>query len=303
MNESNLNEQPNPLTAFSDALAGAVAAAGRSVVAVNGRRRIPSSGVLWRAGIVVTAEHTLKRDEEITVTLSDNRTLPATLAGRDPGSDVAVLKIELPEVPGVELADAASLQVGNMVLALGRRGENGVSASLGVISALSGPWRTWSGGHLDRFLRPDVTLYPGSSGGPLVDIGGRMIGMNTSALTRNAGVTIPASTIERIAAELLAKGHVARGYLGVGLHPVQLPGGKGGLIVLSLEPGAPAASAGVIVGDVLTALNGKPVLDTDDVQYHLGPDRVGQSLKASISRGGNAIELTIIPGERPRGGC
>ena len=287
------------LTSLSNGLAGAVAAASSTVVAVNARHRIPSSGVIWRAGVVVTAEHTLKRDEEITVTLPDNRTIPATLAGRDPGSDLAVLKVDLPGAAAANIADAASLQVGNMVLALGRRGENGVSASLGVISALSGAWRTWRGGHVDRFIRPDVSLYPGFSGGPLADIYGRIVGINTSALTRNAGVTIPAATIERVAAELLAKGHIARGYLGVGLHPVQLQG-RSGLIVLSVEPGGPAGTAGVLIGDVLTALNGQAVGDTDDVQTHLAS--AGQNLQASISRGGADIELAIVTGERPRGG-
>lgn len=288
------------LSNISNALADAVAQAGSAVVAINARHRIPSSGVIWRAGVVVTAEHTLKRDEEITITLPDNRTVPATLAGRDPGSDLAVLNIDLPGAPAANIADAASLQVGNMVLALGRRGENGVSASLGVISALSGAWRTWRGGHLDRFIRPDVSLYPGFSGGPLADIHGRIVGINTSALTRNAGVTVPATTVERVATELLANGHIARGYLGVGLHPVQLQEGRSGLIVLSVEPGGPAGSAGVLIGDVLTALNGQAVRDTDDVQTHLGS--VGQSLQASISRGGAPIELAIVTGERPRGG-
>nr|MDQ2899167.1 S1C family serine protease [Acidobacteriota bacterium] len=137
--------------------------------------------------------------------------------------------------------------------------------------------------------------------GPLVDIHGRVVGMNTSALTRNAGVTVPASTVERVANELLSKGHVARGYLGVGLHPVQLPGGRGGLIVLSVEPHGPAANAGILLGDALTDLDGKPINDTDDVQTHLGPDRVGQSLRASISRGGATMELAVVAGERPRG--
>ena len=156
------------------------------------------------------------------------------------------------------------------MLALGRRGANGVSASFGVISAVSGPWRTWRGGQIERFIRPDVNIYPGFSGGALVDAEGGVIGLNTSGLTRGVGVTVPASAVSRVTDELLSRGHVRRGFLGVGLHPVQLPDGGRGLIVLSLEPGGPAHKAGVFVGDVLLTLDGEAVDDTDAVQSHLG---------------------------------
>ena len=291
------------LPAFSDALADAVAAAGRSVVAIHARHRIPSSGVLWRPGILVTADHTLRRSEEITVTLPDNREATATLAGRDPGSDLAVLKIDAPGVDAAKTAPAASLKTGHLVLAIGRRGANGVSASLGVIGALSGPWRTWRGGQIEQFIRPDVSLYPGFSGGPLVNTEGEVLGINTSALTRGMGVTVPASTVNRVADELLKRGHIARGYLGVGLHPVQLPDSHTGLIVLSVAPGGPAAKAGIFVGDVLVSIEGKTISDTDDVQTHLGSESIGKALKATIIRGGQTIEVAITPEERPRGGC
>jgi S1-C subfamily serine protease len=292
---------PQYLPELSSALADAVEQGGRTVVAVNARHRIPSSGVIWRPGVIVTAEHALKRDEEITVTLPDNQTVAAELAGRDAGTDLAVLKAATSTAVAAIQAEAASLQVGHMSLALGRRGENGIAASLGVISALSGAWRTWRGGYVDQFIRPDLSLYPGFSGGPLIDVQGRVIGINTSALTRSAGVTIPAATIDRVAGELLTKGHVARGYLGVGLHPVQLPDGRSGLILLSVEPGGPAAKAGLFLGDVLIALGGKPVADTDDVQSHLGPEQIGKPLSAAVLRGGASTEVQVIPGERPRG--
>ncbi len=292
----------NSLIEYSNALADAVARGGTVVVAVHARERMASSGVLWRPGVVVTADHTIKREEEITITLPDNRNVPAILAGRDPGSDIAVLKVDAAGASAAISAPHSSLQAGSMALALGRRGENGIAASLGVVSAVSGPWRTWRGGQIECFIRPDVNMYPGLSGGPLIDVEGRVLGINTPALTRNLPVTIPAATINRVTDELLAKGHIARGYLGVGLHPVQFPDGRGGLIILSVEREGPAGLAGILIGDVLLTLDGKPVADTEDVQGHLAGDSVGKAMKASLLRGGQALDLTITPGERPRGG-
>jgi S1-C subfamily serine protease len=283
------------LAALSDELAGAVERAAPFVVAVNGRTRIPSSGVLWRSGVVVTAEHSIKREEDLSVVLPDGRTASATLAGRDPGTDVAVLRVEGIEVGGLELA--TGVKTGNLVLAVGRSAEVGLSATMGVISAVGGPWSTWRGGRVDQYIRLDVSLYPGSSGGAVVDTAGRIVGMATSALSRTAGVAIPAGTVERVASELLSKGRIARGYLGVGLQPVQLKT-SGGLIVLTAEPDGPADRAGVLVGDVLVALDGKPVEDVRDLQSALGSDSVGKTVKATLVRGGQKTEIPIVVGER-----
>ena len=292
----------NSLTELSRELSQAVEIGEQAVVAVHGRPHVPSSGILWNAGVVVTSDHTLKRDEEITITLPDGRNLPAKLAGRDGGTDLAVLRIQengtQANASAAKTADEASLKAGNLVLALGRRGENGVSASLGVISAIGGPWRTWRGGQIERFIRPDLNIYPGFSGGALIDVEGRVIGLNTSGLTRGAGVTIPASTVSRVVGDLLTRGHVRRAYLGVGLHPVQLPDGREGLIILSIEPNGPAARAGVFLGDVLLTLAGKPVSDTDDVQAHLAADSVGKPVTAELVRGGLALKIDLVPGER-----
>jgi len=291
------------LSELSTQLAQAVETGGQAVVAVHGRPQIPSSGILWQDGVVVTSDHTLKRDEDLTLTLPDGRTVPATLAGRDGGTDLAVLRIESTGAPAAKAAPDASLKPGNLVLALGRRGENGISASFGVISSIGGAWRTWRGGQIERFIAPDVNIYYGFSGGALVDVDGQIIGLNTSGLTRGSGVTVPASTVSRVIGDLLTSGRVRRGYLGVGLHPVSLPDGRNGLVVLSIEPEGPAAKAGVFVGDVLVAVEGQPVSDTDDVQSHLGADKVGKPLEAGIVRGGGELTLTVTPGERrPDGG-
>jgi S1-C subfamily serine protease len=287
----------NELAVLSNELAGIVERVGRSVTAVHARPRFSSSGVFWRPGVVVTAEHTIRREEEITVTLPDGKNGPATLAGSDAGTDVAVLKVEGGEPPARAAADPVP---GNLALAIGRSQDSGVNATMGIVSAVSGSWRTWRGGRLDRYIRLDLTLYPGSSGGVVVNTAGEAIGIATSALSRIAGVAIPASTIDRVVDEILQRGRVARGYLGVGLQPVQTPDHHKALIVLSLEPDGPAAKAGVMIGDLLLSLGGTSVEDTDDIQGVLERHAVGQSVEAAISRGGAARTVAITIGERPR---
>lgn len=289
------------LSALSNDLATAVERAGRAVVAVHGRQHMPSSGVLWRPGVVVTVEHALKREEEITVTLPDGRNVASTLAGIDAGTDLAVLKIEAADADAAEFGDGASFKPGHVVVALARSSERGVNASLGVISGVSGAWRTWRSGHVDQLVRLDVTLYPGFSGGPLVDVEGRVLGINTSGLSRVMPVAIPISTVNRVAEDLLERGRVARGYLGVGMHPVRLPDGRNGVIVIDLQTDGPAGRAGLLIGDILLQLSGSPVTDTDDVHASLGPASVGKKLKASIVRGGEGKEIEITVGERPKG--
>jgi len=290
----------NELVALSNELAGAVEQAGRAVVAVNARPRFASSGVLWRPGIVVTAEHAIRRRDEIGITLPDGRTSSATLAGRDAGTDLAVLKLAENGAPTAAFGSSETLKPGQVVLAIGRSPDSGVNATMGIMSAVSGPWRSWRGGQIDQYLRLDLTLYPGSSGGAVVDTTGRVLGIATSALSRIAGLAVPASTVNRVVDELLRTGHVARGYLGLGLHPVALPDGNTGLISLSAEPDGPAARAGVLIGDILVALDGKPVRDTDDIQSVLDRESVGKPVAARIVRGGQVIELNITVGERPR---
>jgi S1-C subfamily serine protease len=292
------------LLSLSNDLAGAVAHAAHAVVTVHARHRLPSTGVHWRPGSVVTAEHTVRRDEEITITTPDGRTQPATLAGRDPGTDLAVLRIEDAGLPTADLGDPDALRIGHIVLALGY----GPSASWGVISALGGRWRTWRGGEIDRLVRLDLTLYPGFSGGPLVDARGRVVGVTTSGASRALRLAIPATTVSRVADELLSRGRVARSYLGIGTQPVRIPealsrrlavAAEAGLIVVNVEPDGPAARAGLLIGDILVALDGRPVRDTDDVQAVLGAKPVGATLTASIVRAGAPAEIPVTVGERP----
>lgn len=313
--EANNSETNNSLAALSEQMAGAVERAGSSIVAVDARPRVRTSGVLWRPGVVVSTNHTIRRDEEITVTLPDGKDVRATLAGRDAGTDLAVLRLaEVDNAGGAAytpapFADAAALKVGNLVLAVGRaHPERGVSASLGIVSVAGDKWRTWRGGEIDRLIKPEVSIFIGFSGGALVDVEGRIIGINTSGLSRGTGVTVPASTVDRTVDQLLAQGRVARPYLGVGMHPIALPeklrtklglAQASGLLMLSVESDAPADKAGITIGDILLSLAETSVADTDDVQAKLAGKTVGDKLSAKILRGGEVKEVEITLGERP----
>jgi S1-C subfamily serine protease len=292
------------LLSLSNDLAAAVERAAPAIVAVHARPRLPSTGVLWRPGIVVTAEHAVRVDEEIRVAWSDGRAAPATLVGRDPGTDLAVLRIAESDRVGAEIGDSAELKAGNLVLAVGY----GPRVSWGVVSAVGGAWRTSRGGEVDRFLRVDLVLYPGFSGGPLVDASGKVAGLVTSGLSRQLELAVPTSTVTRVVDELLATGRVSRGYLGIGLQSVALPeefkrlapdSGARGVIVVSIETDGPAARAGLMLGDVLVALEGTPLHDPGDVQAAVAGRKVGTAVTVSLIRAGAPLQVAVTLAERP----
>lgn len=296
------------LEALSEEMAGAVERAGRAVVAVDGRRRLAASGIVWQdGGIVVTADHVLERDEDIAVTLPDGRKVATTLAGRDPGSDLAVLRLVGASGSPADLAPANSVKVGHLVLAVGRPGTSAPVASFGIVSTLGGAWRTARGGAVEGYIRADLALYPGFSGGPLVDVQGRVVGLNSSHLAPGRGVAIPSAAVTGIVQTLLTQGRIRRAYLGVTSQPVLLPGtlrqklGLGqetGLIIVGVEPGSPAEKGGLLMGDVLIALGGQAVAEGEDLQAALGPQVVGSPVSVSVLRGGEPRDLSVTPSER-----
>jgi S1-C subfamily serine protease len=293
------------LSNLSEALAGTVAAAGQSVVRVEGRRRLPASGIVWSAdGVIVTAHHVVEQDGDIGIGLPNGESATATLAGRDPTTDVAVLRARVSGLAPAAHGNLEDLRVGHLALALGRPGRT-VQATLGIVSALGGEWRTPAGGQLDRYLQTDVVMYPGFSGGPLVGAGGEVLGLNTSALLRGVSLTVPASSLERVVETLLAHGRMRRGWLGVGAQPVRLPEGlaqqlgqETGLLLISVNPGSPADEGGLLLGDTIVGLAGQPVRHMDDLLALLSGDRVGQDTPVRIVRSGQLQEVQVVIGER-----
>ena len=298
------------LETLSADLASSVASAGQSVVAIHARRRIPSTGVIWRQGVIVAADHTVQKDEGIDVALADGRVVKAHVAGRDPSTDLCLLRIEGDHTPAS--IDVAPLRVGQLTLSIGRPGAD-VTASLGMVSAAGPAWRTARGGRIDQFVRLDMSVYDGFSGSPLVTAAGRVAGLCTSGLTRGGAIAIPSATVERVIASLESGGGVVRrGYLGIGTHVVPLPEtirtsigpieGRVptvGLMVVSVQPGTPAERAGILLGDVLVGLGGQAMEDPKDVFAVLGPESVGRELTGTLVRAGQPLVISLLVDVHP----
>lgn len=290
---------------ISQNLSQVVAAAGSSVVRVEGRRRGAASGIVWSSdGLIVTANHVLHRDENLRIGLEEGRTVDAAVIGRDPSTDLALLKIESEGLAALPVADESGMSVGHIALALGRPGRT-VQVTLGIVSALGNSWRTPMGGQVDRYLQTDVVMYPGFSGGPLVGVDGRLLGLNTSGLGQGVSLAIPAGTVARVVESLQSHGRIRRGYLGVSTQRARLPedvaerlGQKTGLLIISVEAGAPAAEAGLSLGDTLLKLGGTAITRHEDLLAALSGDVVGQKETAQILRGGRVEEVLIKIGER-----
>jgi len=287
------------LPELSDQLAAAVQRAARSIVTVHGRPRVPSTGIHWRTGLIVTASHTVQADDDLTVTSPTGHTWAVTVVGRDPGLDLAVLRTEDTTVPVAEIGDSEAARLGHMVLAVGA----GPRASWGVISAVGAASRRGDG---DLFSL-DLRLYPGFSGGPLVDARGAVIGVNTSGASRHLHMAVPATAVTRVVETVVRHGRVPHAYLGVSTQPVRVPEGvregpgreRGhAVIVVEVQPGSPAA-AGLLVGDVILALDGVAVVDPLDLRGALRPERIGQRITASVLRAGRVVDVPLTVGERP----
>ena len=300
------NQAQNPFAALSDTMAEAVARAGAATVTVDARRRLPASGIAYSQELVLTAEHVVERDEDLTVYLPDGTALSARVAGRDAGRDLALLRLESPVLTPADIAPEPA-RVGQLVLALGRPSSEGIQASLGVVSAIGGPVRTGRGGLLESYLRTDTIPYPGFSGGPLVDAAGRVVGLNTSGLSRGAALTIPAKLAWEVAGTLAEHGHIRRGYLGVRSQPVSISPAQQealgrsqeiGLLLVWIEEGGPAAQGGLLVGDILVALAEQPLTDPDGLLALLVGPRVGQSVSVQVLRGGQPLLLQVVIGAR-----
>jgi S1-C subfamily serine protease len=289
--------------ALSDGLAAAVETASASVVTVDARRRLAATGIAWTDDTVLTASHVVERDE-ITVRTGDGTEYQATLAGRDPGTDSAVLRVSGGKlVPATRATTPA--KVGHMALALGRPDAD-IRASLGIINRVGGAWRTFRGGTVDGYLQAGVEMLPGFSGGPLVNVAGEAVAMNSSQLGRGSGMAIPLAALAPIVDQLLSQGRIRRAYLGIGTQSAALPqalsakvgGQAAGLLITSVEPGSPADKGGLLMGDILVKLGGAGVDGAESLQAQLGGERVGVATPATVLRGGETLDVTVTPGER-----
>ena len=284
------------LTSLSESLSAAVSVAAGRVVAVHSRSRRPFSGIIWQTGLVVTAEEALDHEEDFSVTLPSGNSVAAEIVGRDPSTDVGLLRAATDDAEA--WSQSTTPVVGSLALVIGR-GDQSPIASLGLVAEVGGAWRSMRGGRIDARIRLGLALTARAEGGAVIAPDGSLIGLAVTG-PRGRALAIPAATVERAVAALLEKGYVARGFLGVELQSLRQRGGRPGVIVVEVEPSSPAQQAGFVVGDIITTWGGEPVHATGDVARRLGTDSIGQGTTIGILRGGVALEISVTVGERPR---
>jgi len=292
------------LRALSNQMADAVERVTPSLVIVNGRQRQPASGLIYGPNLVLTADHVLEREEDLTIQTHDHRTLPAQFVGRDLGTDLALLRVANLGLAPAQ-ATTESVRVGQLVLAVGRTPGDGPMASTGVVSTIGGPLRTGRGTILERYIRTDATPYPGFSGGPLIDAQGDVVGILTTGLVNGVALAIPMDIAKGIADTLAKQGYIKRGYLGISSQLVELPisqrAGRNqehGLLIVKVDEHSPAQQGGVLVGDIVVALDGHSINDSEELQLLLVGDRVGRAVPVEVMRGNTLQTLSVTIGQR-----
>jgi S1-C subfamily serine protease len=285
-------------------MADAVERVSPSLVLVNGRQRQPASGLVYAQDLVLTADHVLEREEDLTIETHDKRTLPAQFAGRDLTTDLAVLRVANLGVEAAKVSEDTA-RVGQLVMAVGRAPNDGPMASSGVISVIGGPLRTGRGVVLERYIRTDAIPYPGFSGGPLIDMQGAVIGILTTGLVNGIALAIPMDIATNIADTLVKQGYIKRGYLGISSQLVRLPDAQRagrtqehGLLIVKVDENSPAQHGGLMIGDILVALDGHAITDSEDLQMLLTGDRVGKAIPVDVIRGNALRTLQVTVGQR-----
>jgi len=290
------------LSDLSRDIADLVGRLGPSVVRVDARGGRPASGIIWADNLILTADHVLEQEDTVQVT-GATATVKATIVGRDPGTDLALLRAEgLNGVPAPR-GRSTDIRVGQVVLAIGQPGE--LQVTVGIVSGLSGAFRSWRGGQAERLIQTTAELLPGFSGGPLVDAEGRVIGINSWNFGRGVSHAVPLETADRVAESLRTHGRIRRAYLGLGAQPVRLSerlakqlGQESGLLVVTVEAGGPAQTAGLLQGDTIVTVDGDPMRHLDELFGKLGALEVGSAHRLGVVRAGERKDVAVTVGER-----